>query len=283
MNDGNGSNWQERCERYFTSLTDNDKQKQRSCTKMTKNKRCEHEENCNTLAGIGGKKNSDIGSKKSKMQYWFRALDIHGIHFAGSVKNNLECTMWILITIIACGGLSFLLYLTINSFIHQNNNLQLKSLSSLNKNHPDTFITVCNINLLRRSNLVSIQNRFNKLANVNSGIFNPQPVPLTEKLMKNTALWPIMENSLQTGAAAYAADLDQQFLPYSGMAASDDWGSLYGASMVYGFDIWKDAVKPTISEFKLLGHQPNDMIIQCSQDDSGICHLRYIICTSLVI
>ncbi|CAG2223563.1 ENACD [Mytilus edulis] len=259
--DEEGSNWQDRCERYFTSLTDSDKQRQRD--KKLKDKM---DEDCWKKLT----EKTDKSKRKKKVQYWFRALDIHGLHFAGSVRNSLECVVWVLLTIIACGALSFLLYLTVNGYLNQNNYLELKMSSMTYKNHPPTFVTVCNLNLFRKSSLLANQGRFSKLVNINSGVFSPQPVTSTEQLMKNSDIWSILKNS---GVLSYASQLDQDFLPYSGMITSDDWGSLYGASMKYGFGVWTEAVRPTLSELKLLGHKQSDMIVECFTGTGGLCQL----------
>lgn len=260
--DDEGSNWQDRCERYFTSLTDSDKQRQRD--KKLKDKM---DEDCWKKLT----EKTDKSKRKKKVQYWFRALDIHGLHFAGSVRNSLECVVWVLLTIIACGALSFLLYLTVNGYLNQNNYLELKMSSMTYKNHPPTFVTVCNLNLFRKSSLLANQGRLSKLVNINSGVFSPQPVTSTEQLMKNSDIWSILKNS---GVLSYASQLDQDFLPYSGMITSDDWGSLYGASMKYGFGVWTEAVRPTLSELKLLGHKQSDMIVECFTGTGGLCQLR---------
>lgn len=262
--DDEGSNWQERCERYFTSLTDSDKQRQRDNKMKEKmNKDC-----WKSLA-----EKSDQSKRKNSVQYWFRALDVHGIHFAGSVRNSLECVVWVLLTVIACGALSFLLYLTVNSYLDQNNHLKLKMSSTSYKKHPATIVSVCNLNLFRKSSLSANQGRFSKLLNINSGVFNPQPVSSTEQLLKNSDIWSIMKNSLGSGVLSYTSQLDQDFLPFSGMITSDDWESLYGASMKYGFGVWAEAVRPTLSEFKLIGHKPSDMIVECFTGTGGLCQL----------
>lgn len=257
--DEEGSNWKDRCERYFTSLTDSDKQRQKD-QKMQSNE----------WKSLGAKSNN---SKRAKMQYWLRALDIHGLHFAGSTRNSLECAVWFLIALVSAGGLVFMLYLSINGYINQDNYLQLKSSTLSNKRIPSTYISICNLNVFKRSKLLQ-SSRLSKLANIDFGSFNPQQYSSAKLLLETKEIWPILQRALGGGIDDFVSDLNHDFLPYAGMTKSDDWESLYGASKTYGFEIWRDAVNPSLSEIRQFGHQPNDMVVQCRESNGRDCQSR---------
>lgn len=259
-----GNNWQDRCERYFTSLTDSDKQRQ-------KDNKFQPKELKNEWRSLGAKSDN---SKRAKTQYWLKAVNIHGFNFAGSSRNGLECSVWVLISLVATVGLAFMLFLAVSEYIKQDSYLLVKSSSVLDKKVSTTFISVCNLNLFKRSHLVSQTSRFSKLANINSGIFNAKQYSSTKQLLQNKNIWSVLHMSFGEGIDEFLSSVDQDFVPYAGMTTSDDWESLYGASRTYGVEIWRDAVRPSLTEIPQLGHQPNDMVVHCRQGNGRDCRSR---------
>ncbi|XP_033750780.1 uncharacterized protein LOC117334998 isoform X2 [Pecten maximus] len=272
--DGDSNSWQHRCERYFTSISESDERRGGWGYMRTPDEPNMEWKNLAGLANEAKKRSSAF----SRAKRWMRQLDIHGCGRVG-YASFVESVFWILISVLAFGALSYVVFLYAEIYLNtshfQTLSYKIPPFSSSSPN-----ITICNNNKLRKSALQHSQNRFQALLNVSSKtnkILQQRQQTLTAKeLLERTTLYDNLTSILQhSELKSLYSELEEEYLPYSYMSSPSDYGSLYLWGIQEGVEILKDVVTPTKSELQTYGHRKDTLIVHCWADGKNCNKNRF--------
>ena len=253
--------WKDRCERYFTSISESESVKNGG---QEKNK---HLKKWRTLHDVTSEdlSKSNTTSNFDRAKQWLSVLDIHGLGVAGTTPNALETAIWIIISCVAFSGFVFLVYLSFSVYIQQSSSYEMEQADGTLTSAP--FVTVCNKNKLRYSVVASSANRFRDLLVPMTTATMLTPSPLLQNgsdAIRSDPFYSFIHNLLNKDEYdKMISEIDSSFLPYAMMTSPNDWYTVYSASLRDGFHILRQAVSPTAEEFWKLGHYANKTLIQC--------------------
>jgi len=266
--------WKDRCERYFSSITESDENVKR------KSKSKEKESEWKEISEIGGQQERDSVSKFTSAKKWLKVVDMHGWKLAGTTSNRIESVISIIISILMCGALGFLVYLNVSIYIQQSSHFVTTSHKPI-PNESLSF-TICNKNLFRKSAASAAHSRFINLANLDSISFSSsqlsrQPFVSSQDLIENSPLWSLLNNELHhQNILKYMSEFDEDFVPYSYMSTANDFDSLYVSSVSDGDKVLRYALKPTKTELKDYGHHRDKILVHC-WDGHRRCSDKYVL------
>lgn len=139
------SAWKDRCDRYFTSISESESVRNGNYEKNR------HMKKWRTLRDVTSDEltKSDATSNFDRARLWLPAVDIHGLGIAGTTTHVLETSIWIIISCVAFSGFVFLVYLNFSVYYLQSSSFRTEQVGARISEVP--VITVCNKNKLRFS------------------------------------------------------------------------------------------------------------------------------------
>lgn len=254
------SAWKDRCDRYFTSISESESVRNGGYEKNR------HMKKWRTLRDVTSDEltKSDVTSNFDRARLWLPAVDIHGLGIAGTTTNVLETSIWIIISCAAFSGFVFLAYLNVSVYYLQSSSFRTEQVGARISEAP--FVTVCNMNKLRFSAVASAGDRFRDLLvpMTTTSMLSPSLTKNGTDAIKSTSFQNFLRNVLdQEKYDKLISEIDSSFEPYSSMTSQSDWYSIYRASLRYGFRILEQAVRPNREEQWKFGHHANKTLVQC--------------------
>lgn len=255
--------WKDRCERYFTSISESDSVKNGS---FERNK---HPKKWRSLRDVTSDDfmKSDATSNIERAKQWLSAVDVHGLRLAGTANNVLETVIWIIVPCVAFGGFVFFMYLNFSVYLLQSSSFRVESIKSRLAEAP--FVTVCNKNKLRFSVVASSNGRFRNLLVLKEpgSVLTPVPNKNGSEAIKSTTFSSFAKKLLKKDEFdEMISDIDASFLSFSYMTSPNDWSAAFKESLKHGFQILQRVVSPNRQEYSEYGHQPNKSLVQCLYD-----------------
>ncbi|XP_062588121.1 uncharacterized protein LOC134249782 isoform X1 [Saccostrea cucullata] len=253
--------WKDRCDRYFTSISESESVGNGNCEKSKEKKKWK------TLRDVTSDDFTNSTSNFEIARHWFSAIDIHGFGLAGASANVLESIIWIIVPCVALGGFVFFVYLNFSVYLQQLSSYKIES--SYNRPSDPVYVTVCNKNKLRFSVVASSFGRFRNLIALSAPAH--MLIPSSNKngveAVKFTPFYSFAQTLLDKDKLdKLIAEADAFFLPFSSMTSPNDWDNAYKASLKYGFWVLQRAASPSKEEYLKYGHQTNETIVQCLCD-----------------
>lgn len=254
------SAWKDRCDRYFTSISESESVRNGNCEKNR------HMKKWRTLRDVTSDEltKSDATSNFDRARLWLPAVDIHGLGIAGTTTHVLETSIWIIISCVAFSGFVFLVYLNFSVYYLQSSSFRTEQVGARISEVP--VITVCNKNKLRFSVVASAGDRFRDLLvpMTTTSMLSPSLTKNGTDAIKSTSFQTFLRNVVDKEKYdKLMSEIDFSFEPYSSMTSQNDWYSVYRASLRYGFRILEQAVRPNREEQWKFGHQANKTLVQC--------------------
>ena len=281
MEEDTGS-WKERCDRYFTSLTDTDV-RQDNNDKDTKNGKSDTH-NDNTAEKDSWKNLSEFKQDTNRMlrlKKVLHVLDIHGTRILCAGKHWLECVLWFMIISASLAVLVYVIYLQVTDYQKQVNertfetvaiqndamNSERPLVSSLNSARP--LVSFCNRNTLKKSAVSGT--RFADLANMDSGIVTSQHEHASIKdtpsnvLKSNHKLNSLLKEQLGDELDRFMRELEDD-ISIKLLSESSNTSLLYSLAMAGTSDILLRYLQPSRTEIQEIGHKMKDMLVRCIVD-----------------
>lgn len=283
--DDDCQSWEDRCNRYFSSLSDTEKDHgQEKHTVMTSREAANNIQDKvgdqPSVEANGGTYNTPQWRSLSEMrklytEHWgFRytrrimsVIDIHGAKASYRANSKVEIIVWLLIILAAVGVTAYLCYLIVIDCTRSDKVL-VTTLE--NSNIKDGIsITICNMNLLKRS-LVTASSRFSQFTNSQtSAIVTNQTVPvlsLEDLVRSNENLFKFLKSNLDPEFNTVVDSLRPNFVIKEMMTGSSV--PLVQRLLGYGRpDVLAEVLGVTTAEVEALGHASDDMLIDCWMDN----------------
>ncbi|XP_061172242.1 uncharacterized protein LOC133181699 [Saccostrea echinata] len=253
--------WKDRCDRYFTSISESESVGNGECDKSKQKKKWK------TLRDVTSDDFTNSTSNFEVVKHWFSAIDIHGLRLAGTTANVLESIIWIIVPCVAFGGFVFFVYLNFSVYLQQLSSYQIESRSD--RPSVPVYVTVCNKNKLRFSVVSSSSSRFRDLIALpaSAQMLIPPSNKKGVEAIKFTPFYSFAQTLLDKDKLdKLVAEADADFLPFSSMSSPNDWDNAYKASLKYGFWVLQRAASPSKDEYLKYGHQTNETLVQCLYD-----------------
>ncbi|KAL3867027.1 hypothetical protein ACJMK2_044268 [Sinanodonta woodiana] len=281
MEEDTGS-WKERCERYFTSMTElESKENSPDTSGSSGNQKHENDEDkqWKHLAELPGK---HVNLKKiNEVKRWFSVLDIHGARYGGKTPNTVEFLMWFIIALAALGALSFTIYIQISDSLSSPRRFQTSEITEIRPPEVVPNITICNVNILKKSKILNT--RFSGLLNIFPNHFNRSVVSIPtntdsiEKILQSkSSVWTFLSETAGSGLSDILLRVGEDYLVGTEVAELTNFQWAYNISMRGDLaNVMREFVKPTTAELSYLGHRREETLLKCFIGGRR-CRDRYI-------
>ena len=265
--------WKDRCNRYFTSLSENGEIKQNGHA-VKRDKQHNSDDDKKGLDNPGLWKDLAALQKISKdnkvIKYIKNAvfkIDLHGTKLAAAKSShNIELLVCGIIILAVLGFTVFLLVLQCNEYLDQETVFQTKSVNKdgIQSDSPIS-LSICNLNILRQSSLSAshFEYLFNDSFHPKHGSQHNVTQLINNTLQSNGKLAELLK---KTGDA-FSADsvtkvLEKDIVVQELEKVSDQ--SLVSRLQVTGSTTWfHDLLVLNGSDVQTFGHQLDDMLVSC--------------------
>eukprot|EP00057_Strongylocentrotus_purpuratus_P029394 XP_011683868.1 PREDICTED: amiloride-sensitive sodium channel subunit alpha-like [Strongylocentrotus purpuratus] len=200
---------------------------------------------------------------------------------------------WCVVTLILAGVFLYQGSMLVFSFINRPTTTKISIITKSKLEFP--AVTICNLNMLRRSMLKGT--RFEKLAALDqdhavSGIgledsdyswFFSEPSSLGgettdgETSEVDTTFPPNRGRRALNAESSYYSDDEYDYTDIEDIKDPNDWEALYNHSKASDYTNFKNYVKPTREEMRMLGHQAKDFILQCTFDTEACSYKNFTV------
>ncbi|XP_046358878.2 uncharacterized protein LOC124136890 [Haliotis rufescens] len=249
--------WTDRCERYFTSIADNEKKvlsqaeaKSTSVPSVERGERTESEGIYPTLIG------------------WMSLMDLHGTALIGNSKSIPVKVFWLFVCATGLASLSYVISDRVAHYKNAESHFVLVSSDTVEPAvHTPLTITVCNINMLRKSTLRGT--RFMGLMDIEDHVDN-MSLPFRD-LRKDVKEDILKDTKLQKfGRSFKLSSLIEstrgEFEAFRGMLSPTDWEVLYQNAIDGDMESLRRALRLSREELHRHGIRVDDDIVHCWKD-----------------
>lgn len=290
MNEDSQS-WEDRCNRYFSSLSDTEKdygQEKHMSGVQTSNIVPDNEYGDNSYVDRvpeckhGGSDEATpwkslsemrrLYSEHSMMRYTRKlmsTLDIHGARMSSRSSTVVEMVVWFVLMAAALGATVYLCYLIVHNY---RNSERLYAL----KKHPGydrttLTLTFCNLNILKNSS-ISSDSRFSVLTSPTDPtipiIDNSPQTSLKALLNTNAKLTSRLEADLGDNVEGFVEQLQRNVIVQELLIQSNV--SLVQRLRKYQRpNVLMEVLGVTLAEVDALGYRADEMLVNCWTDDTA--------------
>ncbi|KAK3604714.1 hypothetical protein CHS0354_018954 [Potamilus streckersoni] len=269
MEEDTGS-WKERCERYFTSMTDlGGKENSPDTSGSSGNQKHENDEDkqWKNLAELPGKQRNI--KLFNEFKRWFSVLDIHGARYGGKTPNTVEFLMWCIIAVAAFGALSFTVYIQVSDSFSSPRHFQTSEITEMRPSEVIPNITICNVNILKKSRLTNT--RFNGLLSLEPSHFNQSQVSIISSidsvkriLHSKSSVWSFLSEKAGAGLSDILLTLGEDYLIGTETTNLTNFQLAYNVGLRGDLTtVMREFVKPTENELSDFGHRREETLLEC--------------------
>lgn len=264
--------WQERCERYFTSISDTgkDRDQEKHLRNDSENSREKREkENMDDNDKVW-KDLSEV--RKRFSEYWLvrRArkalsiLDIHGARVAGKTKGTPWAIFWMVIVLISVVTFGVLLFYIMTEYLNQTPEYRIKSMTSHKLDSSEISLTVCNLNLIRKSKLTDskLNDLKSFLDGVNDNKRTTEKPSAKEVINANVELKTLLLNNFSDKLSDVFAYFDDDVVMQE-LTSSSDIPLLHRLSNYGKPELLKKIARVSKTLVEQFGHKTNETLAQC--------------------
>ncbi|XP_067664412.1 uncharacterized protein [Haliotis asinina] len=249
--------WTDRCERYFTSIADNEKkvlsQAEAKSTSVPSEEKGERKEK---------------GGTYSTLIEWISLVDLHGAALAGNSKSVPVRMFWLCVCATGIATLSYLISDRVAHYTNNDSHFVLVSSDTVAPAlHIPLTITVCNMNLLRKSTLKGT--RFEMLLDIENHAenlslpFRDLKKDVEEDILKDTKL---QQFGRSFKLSPVIESIRGEFEAFRGMLSPTDWEMLYQNAVDGDMESLRRALRLSREELLYHGVSIDDDIVHCWKD-----------------
>ena len=259
--------WKDRCDRYFTSLTDSDGKAdnpEKPSMHVSDGKFGE-KENWKSLG--------ELKKQESKRSYHLKRslllLDIHGTRICGTAKHMLEQIVWIVIIIASVAAIVYVIKIQVDAYHKQTRVFETIAVQTDVRNSGGSMVSFCNKNMLRKSTVTGT--RFADLVDIDSGIQTAHINVKTNKetttnvIKSNKKLNALLTEQLGESLDDFMTEL-QDDIAIKILSETSNVSVLYSLAVNGSSDILLDYLNPSLTEEQIHGHTKEDMLVRCILD-----------------
>lgn len=264
--------WQDRCERYFTSLSDTGKDRDqekhhRNESENSREKR-DHED-----MDDNDKVWKDLSEVRKRFsEYWLvrrartvlSVLDCHGARVAGKTKGTPWVIFWMVIVLISVVTLGVLLFYIMTEYINQAPAYRIINMTSHKLDSSEISLTVCNLNLIRKSKLTDPELNDLKLFldGVNQNERTAEKSSAKEVINANLELKALLLNKFSDKLSDVFAYFDEDVVMQE-LTSSSDVPLLHRLSSYGKPELLKEVARVSKTLVEQFGHKTNKTLAQC--------------------
>ena len=274
MDDDNRS-WEERCDRYFSSISDTEKDRgqEKNQSRAHTGTGFGNEKYCQECAHDGVDKGpwSNLSELKRpvtgntfvrRLHSVMERVDLNGTRLCAKTRSSPEVAFWSILIVCSVAVTGFLFYLIAVNYVNAGYAFKLKRFDSNNDktNRFNMVVSICNENLLKK----------NALKGVNSGSFlsalvNTSSATLTSKLLTKSVKLVLRENGNfenELNNESFINELEADIVV-------QEMRNAHGAALVqtlasYGLsEVIRALGGITSSDVGLYGHAAADSLLDC--------------------
>ena len=280
--------WQERCDRYFSSMLDanhtettGSKSHSKGRKKRIKKERKYKVKNENGFQRFG---ESPPPLPTHHMRHhvttftpkaeplkgpirWLSVLDFHGTSMLMRARSILYCLFWITTSLLAFIVFGVFVFIFVSDYLDDATRFKVRVSHESGTPSPLSLV-LCNVNLLRMSTL-SPGSRFNGLKNLtvfSSSSGQPVPTQTSTELLDGTKLEEFLKYVNLGREDLPLTDLQAEFALYSRMVSDSDWDTVARAAIQLNFDPLPRALRLTAQEMRSFGPDSKSDVLQCSKN-----------------
>ena len=262
------NSWKDRCDRYFTSLTDSeenngkDSKKEHTDTKDRKDR----EETWKSLSEL---KRQGNGYKHVKRA--LSVLDIHGVKIFTSSKNVLESAAWFVIITASIAAMIYVIYLQVYEYNTQTNTFVTTEIKTKFRNTDKPLVSFCNRNILKKSSvsgtrfadLLDIENVNPPTNYISDGQEFVTDIFESNKKLKDL-LTDVFNDKGDNFISALQNDVAIKILDEA--SKNKNVSVIHALALAGNSDILLDYLEPSITEIQVYGHKMKEMFVRCIID-----------------
>ncbi|XP_060572309.1 acid-sensing ion channel 5-like isoform X2 [Ruditapes philippinarum] len=287
MADFESQSWKDRCDRYFTSISDTgkDRDQEKTAKNDSENSR-EKRASLDDFFDDGEKGWKDLSEiKKAFSEHWFlrhirnalSVLDIHGSNIASKAKNTVGFTIWAILTLVSVITFGILLYFMLQEYLNRPSSFRVTSLSTSERVvSSDISLTVCNLNVIKKSRLPDTG--LNELHKFVSGETKAAPrtekVTVKEMIESNEKLTEFVTEHNPGKVSELVKSIENDVIVQELIHSSEE-SLLFRLSKYARPQILREVTHITKDDVERAGHVTNETLVQCWRDNSE-CQLRDI-------
>lgn len=281
--------WKERCDRYFTSISDTGKdhdQEKHQRKQISQSSKAQEEHKEDDVPGGEGddyvwENLSEVNKRFTehwltrKIRFVFSVLDVHGSRILSKSTGTsgvVVCFILMLICLSAFGvGLGFL----VRDFITRPSYFRVVNLVTSRSETKDVVVSICNLNRYKKSRVLTSQ--FTDLKMFVEGIYVMQDteddVTLLSVLKKNNKLMSFIKERSDNTIDQLISSLEKDIVLREIMKNSNT-SQLYRLSLHGNPDFLHNVIAIPITDSEEMGHTKDEMLIKCWIDNTE-CNNRY--------
>lgn len=289
--------WEDRCNRYFSSLSDTEKDhgQEKHAAEDHRNIPNSELDRHGNVDEITKSERDDDGNKRtipwkslSEMrklysEHWvlrhsrkvLAGLDIHGSRISYRAKTRTEMLAWLLISLAGIAVTVYLVYALIDDYSNNRTYNVIKHGNGKLNNKSRLSVTICNMNVLK-SSLVDGNSRLSMLKNYTDGTSTNQyfttPVNIQNIISANVQLSMLLREKLSDDIDTFVDNLKDNVIIQELLTSSSK--SLIQRLQKYGRpDLLVEILGLTRSEVESMGYTDKDLIQDCWIDEH-ICRTK---------
>lgn len=278
MADFEFQSWKERCDRYFSSISDTGKDRDQE--KQTKNdsensrdKRAARNEFFDD-GEKGWKDLSEIKNAYSEnsfvrnVRYILSMLDVHGSKLATKTKGTVGFIIWMILIVGFIISLSILLYFMLTDYLRESSTFRITGIASSERAPPsDMSLTVCNLNVIKKSKLAdtSLQD-LNLFISGNTKLSKTPDRSSVSEVFENNEKLKEFVTRHNPGKISELIKIIENDVIVQELTSSSDLSLLYRLSKYGRPQILKEVIQLSVNDLEKAGNEANETLVRCWKD-----------------
>ncbi|XP_045156231.2 amiloride-sensitive sodium channel subunit alpha-like [Mercenaria mercenaria] len=271
--------WKDRCDRYFSSISDTgkDRDQEKHAKNDSENTR-ERRVMKNGLLDDNDKEWRDLSEVRNVFsEYWLlrsarrvmSMLDIHGARVASKTTGTVGFIIWMIIVVISVLTFGSLLYFILRDYSDEPSTFRINSIrQSKGLISDDISLTVCNLNVIKKSQLVnSGLNDLDDLINGKNIIVTREETnTVREELETNKKLKAFLLTRNTDTFSEFVASTENDIVVQE-LTRSSNLSLLHRLSQYGKPGLLKEVVQLSKADVEKMGHATNETLVKCWKDN----------------
>lgn len=284
--DFDSNSWQDRCDRYFTSISDTGKDRDQEKHSFNHIERARETNDPKTrLTEDDDKLWKDLSEVRKRLsEHWLlrRArqvlseLDIHGARKAVKSKGTVGFIFWLLTIFISIVAFGSLVYVLGKELWNRPVFYQVNGMESLRKETDFASVTICNLNLIKKSKLHTSSLTELKSMTIDNKIYQARSdnVTVRDTINANAKLKSFLTERIPKAFFDLVATIENDVVVKE-LTTSSNESLLYRVSRYGKADLVKEVAHISKTDIQKMGYTTSEMLVRCWKDNVQ-CNSGYV-------